>query len=77
MKGKLEPPYKPDSYEVLAKKGSMVTATNGVDTVTLNASFFKHIRKSKEELVAKKERLFNQRKEDEDKEGTPAKEPTS
>ena len=43
VKGKMETPFKPVPYEIINKKGSMLTARRGEHKVTRNSSFFKVI----------------------------------
>ncbi|VDI40241.1 Hypothetical predicted protein [Mytilus galloprovincialis] len=40
---KLTPAYEPNPYNVMNKKGSMITATNGEKVVTRNSSKFKKV----------------------------------
>ena len=42
-KGKLVTPYRPEPYEVVSRKHSMITAQRGNHQVTRNTSFFKKI----------------------------------
>ena len=44
--GKLDPPYEPVPYEVISRKGTMVTAQHGQRKITRNMSFFKPVDKT-------------------------------
>lgn len=40
---KMDPPYHPDAHVIVAKKGDMVTATNGDRNITRNNAHFKKL----------------------------------
>ncbi|CAB4008234.1 Hypothetical predicted protein [Paramuricea clavata] len=42
-RGKLQTPFQPTPYEVIKKKGSMITAQRGAHQVTRNSSHFKKV----------------------------------
>lgn len=42
----MEAPYVPEPYQIIKKKGSMITAANSNREVTRNESLFKKIHKS-------------------------------
>ena len=48
-KSKRFPPYDPNPYQVVEKKGSMITARRESSSVTRNSSFFKQVPKQENE----------------------------